>query len=112
MSSSVAHTAVPPVVRVTDLRLVGTPGPIRATATVRYGPALQATVVHGVKVFDSARGITIGGPQQQFTTHGQTRYSPIVTWDPELHAAIVEAVTLAYREALGEQVELFGEVRP
>ncbi len=105
--STTARPAAP-LVRVPELRLVGTPGPIRATATVRYGPPFGGTTVYGVKVFDSARGITIGGPQQQFTTHGQTRYTPIITWDPELHAAIAEAVTLAYREARGEQVELFG----
>ncbi len=110
MASTPTTTAAQ--VWVSDIRLVGTSGPIRATATVRYGPLLAATTIHGVKVFDSARGITIGGPQQQFTYEGKARYSAIVSWDQELHKRITEAVTQAYREATGAApADLFAEVR-
>jgi len=105
------HTTTAAQVWVSDIRLVGTSGPIRATATVHYGPPLAATTIHGVKVFDSARGITIGGPQQQFTHDGKTRYTSIVSWDQPLHTAITEAVTRAYHQATGAiPADLFAEV--
>ena len=104
-------TSVVPQVSVSEIRLLPSSSPIRATATVRYGPPLAATTIHGVKVFDSARGITIGGPQQQFTHDGKTRYTSIVTWDQPLHTAITEAVTRAYHQATGAiPADLFAEV--
>jgi DNA-binding cell septation regulator SpoVG len=105
------HTTAAPQVSVSDIRLLGTTGSIRAPATVRYGPPLAVTTIHGVKVFDSARGITIGDPQQQFTHDGKTRYTSIVSWDQPLHTAITEAVTRAYHEATGTiPTDLFAEV--
>lgn len=110
MSSSVVQATREIRVTVSDIRLLDTRGPIRATVTVRYGPALSATTIHGVKVFDSPRGITVGGPQQQYAQDGATRWSSIVTWDRELHQAITEAVTRAYKEATQPQGDMFAEV--